>query len=72
MMLFVVPGLLVLLCARTLARWVVDPDDAFPNGAPSTGDPQIDVSHLWTWGYRTVGLIVIGIGLLAHCLPIDP
>jgi hypothetical protein len=70
-MLFVIPGLLMLLSARTLARWGVAADDVVSGVAPIPAELQVDALRLWTWAYRTTGLFVMGLGLLALCLPME-
>jgi hypothetical protein len=68
-MLLVIPGLLLLLSARTLAQWVLESHENDAAVAPTTGEGHVDALPLWVWGYRTTGLLVIGIGLLAQCFP---
>lgn len=70
-MLLVIPGLLLLLCARTLAKWAVESHDDVAAVAPTTGEMHVNALRLWVWGYRTTGLFVIGIGLLAQCFPME-
>jgi len=68
-MLFIVPGLLLVLAARPLARWAEESGNVLA-GETSATVTSARMSVAYLWGYRVLGMLVVLIGVVAESFPL--